>query len=225
MIGPSARFFAWVQAADFYVEMHRDAVALVPRRSGWWLDVGCGPGLVPQLAAAAGFDAVGIDHDRDMVRLARRHTSGPAAPRFEVGDINSLVRGSADVVSATSLLATLPDPERGVRRLWNTLNPGGALLIVETTAQMTPTEARRIADRLPAHGRTALALWSRARSGRALDLETIVKVDAATTITKPLLHGLATATVLTKSLGTTTPQFDAAHRPLALRPAEVTPGQ
>ena len=34
MIGPSAWFFAWVQGAEFYVEMHRDAVALVPRTGG-----------------------------------------------------------------------------------------------------------------------------------------------------------------------------------------------
>ena len=198
MIGPSVRFFAWVQGAEFYVEMHRDAVALVPRTGGRWLDVGCGPGLVARLAADAGFDAVGIDHDRDMVRLARHRSTGPAAARFEVGDLNTLVPRSADVVSATSLLATVPDPHDGVHRLWDALRPGGTLLVVETTAMMTPSRARAIAGRLPGHRQAALRLWSHARRGRTVDMELATQLGAATATTTPLLHGLVTATALTK---------------------------
>lgn len=199
MIGPSARLFAWVQGAEFYVELHRDAVALVPRTHGRWLDIGCGPGLVARLAADAGFDAVGIDHDGDMVRLARHRSTGPAAPRFEVGDLNTLVPRSADVVSATSLLAVLPDPHEGVHRLWDTLRPGGTLLVVETTALMTPSQARAIAGRLPGHCGAALLLWSHARRGRTVDVELATQLGAATATTTPLLSGLVTATVITKS--------------------------
>jgi SAM-dependent methyltransferase len=198
MIGPSARFFAWVQDAGFYAELHRVAVALVPPSGGRWLDVGCGPGLVAGLAADAGFDAVGVDRDPDMVRLAERRHRGRDALRFETGDLETIVPCSADVVSAASLLAALPEPRAGVRRLWDAVRPGGTLLLVETTEQMTPDRAGRIAAGLPPHGRVALTLWSHARRGRAVDLGMLSNVGATTVATTPMLDGLVAATVLTK---------------------------
>ena len=62
MIAPA--LFTWLQGADFYRELHREAVEALPRGSGeTWLDVGTGPGLVARLAAANGYRATGIDAD------------------------------------------------------------------------------------------------------------------------------------------------------------------
>ena len=202
MIGASAQFFAWVQGATFYAEAHRDAVSLIPPSGGRWLDVGCGPGLVPRLAADAGFDAVGIDRDPAMVRMARRQNRDRLAPHFEVGDINTLSPSSADVVSATSLLAVLPEPHQGLHRLWAAVRPGGRLLILEATARMTPTEARVVAEDLPSHRRAGLMMWSRARRGRTIELDLLTHVPSSERTTTSLLHGLLAAIVLTKSRST-----------------------
>jgi len=71
-----ARFFQWLQSADFYRALHAEAVATVPVTGGRWLDVGCGPGLVTSLAAARGFEALGVDPSAAMVEAARSHTPG-----------------------------------------------------------------------------------------------------------------------------------------------------
>jgi trans-aconitate methyltransferase len=198
VIGPSARFFGWVQGADFYVELHREAVALVPRTGGRWLDVGCGPGLVARLAADAGFDTLGIDRDAGMVLAARHQNQGRSQPRFEVGDLDTIAPASADVVSATSLLAAVPDARLAAARLWEAVRPGGTLLVVETTDRMQPTQARLAAAGVAPHRRSALAVWSRARLGRAVDLAALSGLEASTSTTTPLLDGLVVATVLEK---------------------------
>jgi len=191
----AARLFAWVQGADFYTDVHRAAVGLVAPAEGHWLDVGCGPGLVPRLAVDAGFTVTGIDRDPQMVRAARRGTRGRAIT-FEVGDLEAVGPAVADVVSATSLLTTLPDPAAGLLRLWNAVRPGGTLLIVETTATMTPEHVRTVAGALPPRRRAALTLWAHARHGRTLDPAILDLIPADHRTTTCLLHGLVNATTL-----------------------------
>jgi 2-polyprenyl-3-methyl-5-hydroxy-6-metoxy-1,4-benzoquinol methylase len=198
MNGASARLFAWVQGAAFYADVHRDAVALVGRTQGDWLDVGCGPGLVACLAADAGFTVTGIDRDPRMVREANRRARGRTIT-FDIGEVEDLEPAVADVVSATSLLATLPDPITGLHSLWNAVRPGGTLLIVEATASMTPEGVHAVAVRLPPHRRSALTWWARARHGRSLDPRVLDSILAERRTSTPLLHGLIDATVFTRS--------------------------
>ena len=57
----SAAFFTWVQSAQFYVDLHTQAIELLPTGDGKsWLDVGCGPGLVARLARSRGYDVLGL---------------------------------------------------------------------------------------------------------------------------------------------------------------------
>jgi SAM-dependent methyltransferase len=198
MTKASAGFFTWVQGADFYTDLHRAALAMVTPDEGHWLDVGCGPGLVARLAADTGFTVTGIDRDPQMVRTARRRARGRAIT-FEVGQVEDLGPEISDVVSATSLLCTLPDPAAGLNRLWDAVRPGGTLLVVETTAAMTPAYVRTIASALPPRRRAALTLWARARHGRSLDPAILDRIPADHHRTAPLLHGLVNATILTRT--------------------------
>jgi ubiquinone/menaquinone biosynthesis C-methylase UbiE len=201
----SARFFDWIQTAGFYTDVHRAAVGLVTLPSSdagcTWLDVGCGPGLVARLAAER-LDAerrrgwvLGIDRDPAMVRAARRHRG---SAQFDVGDAMSLAPASADVVSAASLLIGWTDPSEVVRSLWSAVRPGGSLLVVETTAAMTPDAARRVARSVPARHRSALRMWARARSGRTFDERPLELLAAARLERHRLLDGLVEAVVIGK---------------------------
>ncbi|HEY8708423.1 MAG TPA: methyltransferase domain-containing protein, partial [Burkholderiaceae bacterium] len=88
----SARFFGYVQDADFYRDLHREAVALLPPGAGkTWFDMGCGPGLVARLAHDRGYDAVGFDLDPHMVGLARRRSARAAGPRYVESGLDDLV--------------------------------------------------------------------------------------------------------------------------------------
>ena len=131
----STLLFTWLQGADFYFDLHKQAVDFLPAGHGeTWLDIGSGPGLVTRLAAERGWRATGIDTDPQMVAAAKRIARWKHSPaEFQMGDFTTLPAEFAQVVSAASLLAVLPDREAGLRSLWHLLRPGGFLLIVEPT--------------------------------------------------------------------------------------------
>jgi ubiquinone/menaquinone biosynthesis C-methylase UbiE len=200
--------FRWVQGAAFYEDVHAAAVALLQRGEGLsWLDVGTGPGLVARLAARRGYDALGIDRDPAMIRAARAlapAVTSPARCRFEVADLAAVEAScaAADVVSAASLLIVVPEPQGALAQLWGRVRPGGALLVVETTPEMTPARAAEIAPRTRRGRRAVLAVWARARSGRAIAADLVpgfAPPDLATRERHPLLEGLVEAWVLRKA--------------------------
>ncbi len=197
----STLLFTWLQGADFYFDLHKQAVDSLPTGNGeTWLDIGSGPGLVARLAAERGYRALGIDTDPQMVaaakRIARRNHS-PA--EFQTGDFTSLPAESAQVVSAASLLAVLPNREAGLRSLWHLLCPSGFLLIVEPTHQMTSENASRaIQNGLPKKRIAGLRMWANARQGNIVDPAVYETLGAESIRFVPLLHGLVGAWVIQK---------------------------
>ncbi|MBI3563401.1 MAG: class I SAM-dependent methyltransferase [Gammaproteobacteria bacterium] len=200
MSAVSAAFFAWVQGAPFYVDIHAAAVDLLPKGDGkTWLDVGCGPGLVARLASQRGYDVVGIDHDPAMILRARRLARDEKQCRFEVGDLRYLAQAHrADVVSAASLLFALPDRHAGIRHLWRCVSSGGSLLIVETTRDMVPARARQAMGGVRSGRGLALTLWALTRRGRTLDPSVFGSLAPASQACTLLLNGLVQACVFTK---------------------------
>jgi SAM-dependent methyltransferase len=196
------RLFTWMQEAEFYHNLHAEAVALLPEAQGSqrWMDVGCGPGLVTRLAAARGYQALGIDLNPQMIaaaeRIARREKS---AAIFQVGSVSDLPDTSAAVVSAASLLAMLPDPMVGLNLLWQRVCHGGALLIIEPTAEMTVEHAHPlIRNGLPTKGKYGLYLWAKARQGRTVDSSLYERLETHKVDYVPLLSGLVGAWILHK---------------------------
>lgn len=193
-----SQFFRWVQAAPFYEALHRETVALAPRGEGkTWLDVGCGPGLVTRLAAERGYAACGLDTDPAMIALARRLATGNSAgPRFAVGNLFDPSDDDAgyDVVSATSLLAVLPDRVRALRALRARVRPTGLLLLVEPSAHLTIANAEAYLQRHPdTRGALVLRLWAcTRRPGKAVSDEVLALPGADVTV-KPLLDGMVNA--------------------------------
>jgi len=198
----STLLFTWLQGADFYFDLHQHAVESLPAGNGeTWLDIGSGPGLVARLAAQKGYRALGIDTDPQMVaaakRIARRKHS---TADFQTGDFTRLPAESAQVVSAASLLAVLPDREAGLRSLWHLLRPGGFLLIVEPTRQMTSENASRaIQNGLPKKRIAGLRMWANARQGNIVDPSIYETLGAESIRFTPLLQGLVGAWVIQKS--------------------------
>jgi trans-aconitate methyltransferase len=193
--------FTWLQGADFYFDLHKQAVDSLPAGNGeTWLDLGSGPGLVARLAAERGYRATGIDTDPQMVAAAKwiaRRSHSPA--EFQTGDFTSLQAESAQVVSAASLLAVLPDREAGLRSLWHLLRPSGFLLIVKPTSQMTSENARRaIQNGLPKKRLAGLRMWANDRQGNIVDPAIYETLGAESIRFVPLLQGLVGAWVIQK---------------------------
>jgi len=108
------------------------ALALTPGDS--LLDVGCGGGVFLRRALETGCRATGLDHSRDMVRLARQTTGGRA----------TVVRGSAEqlpfadgeftAVSSIVAFFFFDDPVRVLRELRRVLDRERGRVAVYTTA-------------------------------------------------------------------------------------------
>ncbi len=205
-----ARFFSQVQAAAFYQSIYRVAVALLPPGNGrTWLDIGCGPGLVARLAAERGYDTVGLDLDSAMVQRARTLTNlasatGQRPPVFKQGSVFDLPAQApaVDVVSAASLLAVLPNRRDGLLALLSAVKPGGQVLLIEPSAQMTPAHAARY---LVAHTGTdkawVLKLWARTRSASSPVSAADLAVPGWDAVAQSLLDGMVNAWILRSSTG------------------------
>jgi 2-polyprenyl-3-methyl-5-hydroxy-6-metoxy-1,4-benzoquinol methylase len=196
----STLLFTWLQGADFYHDLHKQAVDLLPQGNGQlWLDVGSGPGLVSRLSAQRGYQVTGIDSDTTTIQTAKwiAGIQGLSID-FKAGDVFNLPPESADVVSAASLLAVLPDREKGLCSLWSAVRPGGYLLIIEPTDQMTSRNAEKlIQNGLPRKRIQGLRMWAAARQGNIVNPAMLETLGAEVTFT-PLLHGLVGAWVIKK---------------------------
>ena len=197
----ASALFTWIQGADFYYNLHKQAVDLLPVGNGkTWMDVGCGPGLVARLAAEKGYQVMGIDSDPLMIRSAKRIAKRQGlSVDFKTGDVFNLPTASADVVSAASLLAVLENRTSGLNSLWKCLRPGGTLLIIEPTDQMTIENANQlIKNGLPRKRIQGLRMWATARQGSIVNPAIYKTLNAHSVDFKPLLNGLIGAWVIQK---------------------------
>jgi len=197
----STLLFTWLQGADFYHDLHKQSVDLLPQGNGQlWLDVGSGPGLVSRLAAQRGYRVTGIDSDAASIQAAKLiAVSQGLSIEFKSGDAFKLPEESADVVSAASLLAVLPDREKGLKSLWSAVRAGGSLLIIEPTHQMTSENASRaIQNGLPKKRIAGLRMWANARQGNIVDPAIYESLGAESIRFMPLLQGLVGAWVIQK---------------------------
>ena len=194
----TAKLFAWLQRAEFYQALHRQAVEQLPMgNDASWLDIGCGPGLVARLAASRGYRAMGVDSDPHMIRAARRiaarHVSSAS---FTVDTLDDLVEEKlqADVVSAASFLAVLKDKVNGLGSLAKCVRPGGKLLVIEPTRHMHLQVANELIKKgMAAKGASGLRLWAYARQGHAVDVNIVESLGARRVEFIPLLNGLVCA--------------------------------
>ncbi len=199
MIG--AVLFTWLQGAEFYSDLHKQAVDALPAGKGKiWIDIGCGPGLVSRLAADKQYDVVGIDTDASMIKAAQRLKKWHGSKaNFEVNDLSYLSNKKADVISAASLLAVLDDKEDALKLMWETVLPEGYLLIIEPTALMTSENAKElIKTGLPKKRINGLKMWALARENRAVDPAIFESIKARDKKTIDLLAGLVKARIFQK---------------------------
>ena len=98
------------------------------------LDVGCGGGVFLRRALESGCRGVGLDHSKDMCRLARKTTAGRA--RIVHGDAEHLPFGDAEFTAISCLVAFFffGDPVRALREFRRALQPDRGRFAVYTTA-------------------------------------------------------------------------------------------
>jgi ubiquinone/menaquinone biosynthesis C-methylase UbiE len=106
------------------------------------LDVGCGGGVFLRRALQTGCRAVGLDHSRDMVRLARQTTRGDA--RIVHGSAEGLPFEDGEFTAISCLVAFFffPDAVAVLREFRRVLDPQrGRVAVFTTPPEMKGTPA------------------------------------------------------------------------------------
>lgn len=91
------------------------------------LDVGCGQGVLLEVARSRGWDAVGLDISEQFAKYAGQRLK----VRVDVGDIATiqLLPDSFDVIILNAILEHLIDPQNVLAKIFAALRPGGLLLL------------------------------------------------------------------------------------------------
>ena len=118
--------FAWEPVLD----------ALVLRPGDVLLDVGCGGGVFLRRALETGCEAVGVDHSREMVELARQ-TSAARVVEASADEL-PFADGEFTAVSCIVAFFFFADPVRVLREFRRVLDPARGRVAIFTT----PPEAR-----------------------------------------------------------------------------------
>src|SRR3989442_9091273 len=106
------------------------------------LDVGCGGGVFLRRALETGCRGVGLDHSRDMVRLARKTTAGRA--RLVHGSAERLPFADGEFTAISCLIAFFffPDPVAALREFHRVLDrERGRAAIYTTPPELKGTPA------------------------------------------------------------------------------------
>ena len=121
-------------AHSFTWEPVLEALALGP--DDRLLDVGCGGGVFMRHAQAeTGCTVIGVDHSREMVRLARPLAVLAHAEQLPFGD------GEFTAVSSIVAFFFFPDAARALREMKRVLAPNGRLAVYTTSPEAKGTMA------------------------------------------------------------------------------------
>jgi SAM-dependent methyltransferase len=117
-------------AHSFLWEPVLEALALGP--DDRLLDVGCGGGSFLQRARESGCAIAGLDHSRDMVRVARAKTGA----RIELAEATAMPFGDGEFTAVSCLVAFFffSEPVAALREMRRVLDPERGRLAVMTTA-------------------------------------------------------------------------------------------
>jgi len=141
-----------------------DALQLTPDDA--LLDVGCGGGVFLRRALETGCGAVGVDHSKDMVQIAREITGGRAPIVQASAERLPFEQGAFTAVSSLVAFFFFPDPVAALREFHRVVDPQRGRIAVYTTApelKGTPAAPYPLATRghfyedaeLEAHAREA----------------------------------------------------------------------
>ena len=121
--------------------------------SGSILDIGCGFGYFVREAAAAGYDAYGVDLAADAIRVAERHLPGKVF-QGEFESVAELEGKHFDVIFASHLIEHIPDPRTFVANLAERLTVDGVVAFVTPNVSSLLAKvsgARWVSFKIPEH--------------------------------------------------------------------------
>lgn len=137
-----ADFFQEVQKSGFYRKRLEKFLDFVnPQLEMRALDVGCGPGALTIELAKRVEKAVGTDHNPQMITYAERNARAAKVTNIEFGIARAeslpFEEETFELVTATSVLYLLAEPQVGLREIVRVLKAGGIIANFDPSVKMT----------------------------------------------------------------------------------------
>lgn len=146
-----AEFFDRVRKTEWYQDLIKNLASFLEvGKETRVLDVGLGPGLLVRSVAPQVKEAVGVDSNPALVRLAQKYAEqeGLKNVSFQEADYLGLPfpDGSFDlVVSSGEILAEAPDPRKAMAEMARVTKPGGTVVAVVPSVMCSTPMALRYA--------------------------------------------------------------------------------
>ncbi len=158
-MGPEPLSFLEIQTRTGWASTLQGFADWCSPQPGWKvLDVGCGPGLLPEVFKAAGCTAFGADIDPAALAGKRLH------PELLQADACSLpfAERTFDLVTASNLLFLLADPLPALVEFRRVIKPGGQIALLNPSEKMSLSAAATLADERGLQGlaRESLLNWA-----------------------------------------------------------------
>ncbi len=139
-----------------------------PRRDGWLLDIGCGPGaFVDIVRQDFGTTTTGVDVNPAMLMHSQEFYSNS---HFVAADAHHLPfeNGVFDYITAANVLYLLDGYQQVLREVKRTLKSGGIFAMLNPSPHMSIEAATALADKqgLTGPGREQLIEWGRVAEER-----------------------------------------------------------
>jgi SAM-dependent methyltransferase len=131
----------YAHALELQAELHEKQIRTTLSGLAAWrsarriLDAGCGPGQLPVRFKdlIAGKEYVGIDKERYFIAQARKKTVKRRDLKFVRADLFKFRGRRFDLIYLWAVLQHLPSVERALKHLKGLLNPGGNILVYDSS--------------------------------------------------------------------------------------------
>ena len=121
----------YVEKEQMFRRLFADVVTFIRgfKTSGTLIDIGAGVGLLVDEAKKVGFDAIGFEPSKEMVKAAKKYFDIPLIPsKFSQTRLDSRWK-KVDVVVINHVLEHLPEPLQMIQDIRSVLVKNGLLLI------------------------------------------------------------------------------------------------
>lgn len=165
--------FWWLQSQAFYKKLHLDALELsnitTAKKTQKWADIGCGTGLMSDLAIQKGYFISSFDKDKWMIKFAKAIHFSQKSNTFYAIDVMR-IEEKFDVVTAVSLLSVVDDKQAILQKLDSLLNNSNSkLIIIEPTELLTRVNVVSLMKKTKRfYHYKHLYFWAKAREGKAI---------------------------------------------------------